>query len=124
MSITWNYVLAMLLSGGLAGVAAANDISGLIHYMPNAFQAGYGFDSIALALLGKSHPVGIVLAALLFGTLRAGATRMQSVAQIPIDITSILQAMIIIFIAAPEIIRAIYRLPVPRDVGPGAESGI
>ncbi len=110
ISLTRNIVLAMFLSGGLAGMAGANDITGLIYYMPNAFSAGYGFDSIALALLGRSHPVGVVLAALLFGTLRAGATRMQSVAQIPIDIISILQAMIIIFIAAPEIIRAIYRI--------------
>ena len=110
ISITKNYVLAMFLSGGLAGLAAANDISGLIRYMPAAFSAGYGFDSIALALLGRSHPVGVVLAALLFGILRAGATRMQSVAQIPIDIISILQALIIIFIAAPEIIRSIYRV--------------
>ena len=110
ISITRNYVLAMFLSGGLAGLAAANDISGLIGYMPNAFSAGYGFDSIALALLGRSHPVGVVLAALLFGTLRAGATRMQSAAQIPVDIIEILQAMVIIFIAAPEIIRALYRL--------------
>jgi len=110
ISLTRSMVLAMFLSGGLAGLAGANDITGLIYYMPNAFSAGYGFDSIALALLGRSHPLGVVLAALLFGTLRAGATRMQSVAQIPIDIISILQAMIIIFIAAPEIIRAIYRI--------------
>ncbi len=110
INLTKNIVLAMSLSGGLAGMAAANDITGLIHYMPNAFSAGYGFDAIALALLGRSHPVGVVLAALLFGTLRAGATHMQSVAGIPIDIISILQAMIIIFIAAPEIIRSIWRL--------------
>ena len=51
-----------------------------------AFSAGYGFDSIALALLGKSHPFGVVLAALLFGTLRSGGTRMQNVAKIPVDI--------------------------------------
>ncbi len=117
MSITRNYVLAMFLSGGLAGLAAATDISGLIGYMPNAFSAGYGFDSIALALLGRSHPVGVVLAALLFGTLRAGATRMQSAAQIPVDIIEILQAMVIIFIAAPEIIRALYRLRQRRPEG-------
>jgi len=115
INITLNMVLAMFLSGGLAGLAAANDISGLLHYMPNAFSAGYGFDSIALALLGRSHPAGVVLAALLFGVLRSGATRMQSAAQIPIDIISILQAVIIIFIAAPEIIRALYRLRVRRE---------
>jgi ABC-type uncharacterized transport system permease subunit len=114
INLTLNMVLAMFLSGGLAGLAAANEISGLLHYMPNAFSAGYGFDSIALALLGRSHPGGVVLAALLFGVLRSGATRMQSVAQIPVDIISILQAVIIIFIAAPEIIRAIYRLRAKR----------
>lgn len=83
--------------------------------MPNAFFSGYGFDSIALALLGKSHPVGVLLAALLFGFLRAGAQRMQGVAHVPIDIISILQALIIIFIAAPEIIRFIYRIRAPKE---------
>ena len=115
INITRNFVLAMALSGGLAGLAGANDILGLIHYMPNAFYSGYGFDAIALALLGKSHPAGVVLAALLFGTLRNGATRMQSMAQIPIDIISILQALIIIFIAAPEIIRWLYRFRAERE---------
>ena len=66
--------------------------------------------SIALALLGNSHPFGVVLAALLFGILRSGATSMQSLAGIPIDIISVIQSLIIIFVAAPEIIRWIYRL--------------
>ena len=77
--------------------------------MPNSFASGYGFDAIALALLGKSNPVGVVLASLLFGALRAGATNMQGIANVPIDITSVLQGLIIVFIAAPKIIRAIYR---------------
>ncbi len=118
--LTKNIVLAMSLSGGLAGLAAAIEIMGLIRYMPNAFSAGYGFDSIALALLGRSHPSGVVLAALLFGTLRAGATRMQSVAGIPIDIISILQAMVIIFVAAPEIVRVLYRIRTPQAGEPHA----
>jgi simple sugar transport system permease protein len=63
-----------------------------------------------LALLGNSHPAGVVVASLLFGALRAGASNMQGVAKIPIDITSILQGLIIVFIAAPAIIRALYRL--------------
>jgi simple sugar transport system permease protein len=74
-----------------------------------AFSAGTGFDAIALALLGKSHPLGVVLAALLFGTLRSGGTRMQNVAKIPVDIISVVQALVIAFIAAPAIIRALYR---------------
>jgi len=107
-------VLVMAMSGALAGLAGAHDILGVLHFMPNAFFSGYGFDSIALALLGKSHPVGVLLAALLFGFLRAGAQKMQGVAQVPIDIISILQALIIIFIAAPELVRLIYRLRTPR----------
>lgn len=109
------FVLSMALSGALAGMASAHDVLGVIHYLPNAFSAGYGFDSIALALLGKSHPVGVLLAALLFGFLRAGAFRMQGVAHVPIDIISVLQALIIIFIAAPEVIRMIYRLRAPKE---------
>jgi ABC-type uncharacterized transport system permease subunit/basic membrane lipoprotein Med (substrate-binding protein (PBP1-ABC) superfamily) len=117
MNVGRSIVLAMGMSGGLAGMAAAHDILGVVHFMPNAFFSGYGFDSIALALLGKSHPVGVLLAALLFGMLRAGAQRMQAPpASVPIDIISVLQGLIIVFIAAPEVIRGLYRLRVPKEV--------
>lgn len=119
MNITRNLIIAMCLSGALAGMAGANEVLGVNHNLANAFSAGYGFDSIALALLGKSHPLGVVLAALLFGTLRSGSTRMQNVAQIPVDIISIIQALVIAFIAAPAIIRAIYRLKTAGE-GEGA----
>jgi simple sugar transport system permease protein len=109
MSITRNYVIAFCMAGGLAGLAGANEVLGLNHNLAVAFSAGTGFDAIALALLGKSHPLGVVLAALLFGTLRSGGTRMQNVAKIPVDIISIVQALVIAFIAAPAIIRALYR---------------
>ncbi len=115
MSVVTATVLAMSLSGALAGMAGANEVLGVNYNLAMAFSSGYGFDSIALALLGKSHPLGVVLAALLFGTLRNGATRMQLVAGIPIDIISILQAMILAFIAAPAIIRTIYRLKAPSE---------
>ncbi|NPV87501.1 MAG: ABC transporter permease [Anaerolineae bacterium] len=109
-NVTRNIVLAMTLSGALAGLAGANEVMGVNHNLAMAFSSGYGFDSIALALLGNNHPLGVVLASLLFGTLRNGATRMQVAAGIPIDIIAILQAMILMFIAAPAIIRTIYRL--------------
>ncbi len=118
MSVTKNFILAMALSGGLAGMAAVHDLLGVLHFMPNAFYSGYGFDAIALALLGRSHPVGVLLAALLFGFLEAGAQRMQAPpASVPIDIISIVQALIIIFIAAPEVIRLIYRIRAPEEEG-------
>jgi ABC-type uncharacterized transport system permease subunit len=110
MSIVKNLVLVMAMAGGLAGLAGSAQVLGVDHWVGQGFSAGYGFDAIALALLGKSHPFGVVLAALLFGFLRSGATRMQSMAGIPIDIISIIQGMVIIFIAAPEIIRWLYRL--------------
>ena len=115
MSVAFVTMLAMSLSGGLAGLAGTNEVLGVNHNLAMAFSSGYGFDSIALALLGKSHPLGVVLAAIMFGTLRNGATRMQLVAGIPIDIISILQALILAFIAAPAIIRTIYRLRTPEE---------
>ena len=114
VKIVWSIVLAMTLAGGLAGLAGANEVLGLNHNLAVAFSSGYGFDSIALALLGKSHPFGVVLASLLFGTLKNGATQMQLSAGIPIDIILVLQALILAFIAAPAIIRTIYRLREPE----------
>jgi general nucleoside transport system permease protein len=115
MSIFLWTVMAMTLSGGLGGLAGANEVLGVNYNLAMAFSSGYGFDSIALALLGKSHPLGVVLSALLFGALRNGATRMMVVSGIPIDIISILQALILAFIAAPAIIRTIYRLKAPAE---------
>ena len=110
MNIVRNFVLAMVLSGGLAGLAGSAQVLGVDHWVGQGFSAGYGYDAIAIALLGKSHPAGVVLAALLFGFLRSGATNMQSIARVPIDIISIIQGLVIIFIAAPEIVRRVYRL--------------
>lgn len=114
MNIVKSTIMAMSLSGALAGMAGSNELLGLNHHLSQSFSPGYGFDSIALALLGRNHPLGVVLAALLFGTLRNGATRMQAAAGIPIDIISVMQALILAFIAAPAIIRTIFRLKEPK----------
>jgi general nucleoside transport system permease protein len=114
IGIAMTIVITMAISGGLAGLAGTSQILGVDHRMVRAFSTGYGFDSIALALLGNSHPLGVVLASLLFGFLRGGAARMQSIAGIPVEIIRIIQALVIIFVAAPEIIRAIYRLKAVR----------
>lgn len=110
MNIIKNFVLVMSFAGALAGLAGTAQVLGVDHWVGQGFSAGYGFDAIALALLGKSHPFGVVLAALLFGFLRSGATNMQSIAGIPIDIISIIQGLVIVFIAAPAIIRWLYRI--------------
>lgn len=112
MSVVKNIVLVMTLSGALAGLAGAAQVLGTDHWVGQGFSAGYGFDAIALALLGKSNPIGVVLAAILFGILRSGATSMQSLAGIPIHIISIIQGLVIIFVAAPAIIRGIYRIKI------------
>ncbi|MFQ5859014.1 MAG: ABC transporter permease, partial [Anaerolineae bacterium] len=117
ISVPGSFVLAMALSGALAGLAGTAQALGVTHFLAAGFSPGFGFDSIALALLGKSHPVGVILAAMLFGSLRAGATKMQSLAQIPVDIIAILQALIIMFVAAPAMIRWIYRIRAERAVG-------
>lgn len=113
--ITRTTVLTMALSGALAGLAGANQVLGLDHKLVRTFSTGYGFDSIALALLGNSHPVGVVLSSLLFGFLRGGAARMQSVAGVPVELIRVIQGMVIIFVAAPEIIRGLYRLKAARQ---------
>lgn len=110
MNIVKSTIIAMSLSGALAGLAGANQILGVTHSMAMGLSSGYGYDSIALALLGNSSPMGVVLASLLFGFLRNGATQMMVATKIPIDIISIIQAFIIVFIAAPALIRAIYRI--------------
>ncbi|HEY5269938.1 MAG TPA: ABC transporter permease [Anaerolineales bacterium] len=110
MNIVRNFVIAMTLSGALAGLAGTAQVLGIDHWVGQGFSAGYGFDSIAIALLGQSHPVGVVLAAFLWGTLRSGATSMQSLAGVPLEIISIIQGLVIVFVAAPAIIRWIYRI--------------
>jgi len=103
-------VLTMALSGMLAGLAGTIEVTGLNYRHELGFSIGYGFDAIAIALLGKSHPLGVVLAAILFAAMRNGATRMQFLTQMPVDLISMLQALILLFVAADAIIRYIYRI--------------
>jgi general nucleoside transport system permease protein len=110
MNIVKNFVIAMTLSGGLAGLAGAAQVLGVDHWVGQGFSSGYGFDSIAIALLGQSHPLGVVLSAFLWGTLRSGATNMQYMAGVPIEIISIIQGLVIVFVAAPAVIRWIYHI--------------
>jgi ABC-type uncharacterized transport system permease subunit len=81
------------------------------------FSPGYGFDAIAIALLGRSRPSGVVAAALLFGVLRAGSTTMQASTQIPIDLVVVVQSFVIMFIAAPALVRGIYRIKTSKVTG-------
>lgn len=101
-------VAAMATAGALAGLAGAAQVQGVLERASPGFSAGIGFDAIALALLGRSHPVGILFAGILFGGLEAGGRQMQVDAGVSIDLIGIIQALIIVFIAAPLLVRAIF----------------
>lgn len=117
MSISWSIVLSMVIAGGLAGLAGASLMLGGSKTLTPGFSPGYGFDGIAVALIGATRPAGVVAAAFLFGALRAGATPMQAATGTPIDIVIVIQALVIVFIAAPALVRAIYRIRARRMVG-------
>jgi simple sugar transport system permease protein len=101
-------VAAMATAGALAGLAGANQVLGVLGRASPGFSAGIGFDAIAVALLGRSHPVGVLFAGILFGALKAGGRQMQVDAGVSIDLIGIIQALIIVFIAAPLLVRAIF----------------
>jgi len=108
ISVVVAIVGVMSLAGGLSGMAGANETLGVLGRATPGFTAQIGFDAIALALLGRSHPGGVVLSAILFGALRAGGRAMQFQSDVGIDLIVVIQALIIVFIAAPELVRAIY----------------
>jgi general nucleoside transport system permease protein len=110
-------VLAMATAGALAGLAGANQVLGVLERATPGFSANIGFEAISVALLGRSHPVGVLFAGLLFGALEAGGRQMQVEAGVSIDLIGIIQALIIVFIAAPLLVRAIFPWGFQKPVG-------
>jgi ABC-type uncharacterized transport system permease subunit len=117
MSPTRTFVVVMALAGGIAGLAASNQLLGVTPSLTPGFSSGFGFDGIAIALLGRARPAGVVAAALLFGVLRNGSRSLQAATQIPVDIVTVITALVIMFVAAPRLVRAMFRL---RGEGRGA----
>ncbi len=117
MNVERSWVMVMLIAGGLAGLAGAAVIQGTDFSVNFQSYGTYGIDAITVALLGRGRPLGVVLAALLFGALHAGAPLMQAQTSTPVDIVEVLQALIVIFVAAPPLVRAIYRLRGTRAAG-------
>jgi simple sugar transport system permease protein len=109
ISVNRNIILAMVISGVLAGLAGAERVLGFHGSFILGFSPGYGFEGIAVALLGKNHPVGVILAAILFGSLSSGGRWMAFNTGVPTDIVTILQAVIIFFVAAEQIVAWFFR---------------
>lgn len=114
ISVSRMYTYAMLISGALVGLAGVQQVLGSTTSGFGAgIDAGIGFDAITVALLGRSNPWGIFIAGILFGAFKAGGFSMQAGEGVPIDIVLIVQSLIVLFIAAPPLVRTIFRLPTP-----------
>ncbi|MGC4886913.1 ABC transporter permease [Micromonospora sp. DT227] len=115
ISVTKTYVLVMVIAGLLAGLGGSNMVLGsTANALTPLVIAQIGFDGILVALLGRVKPWGVLLAALLFGALQAGGNRMQSYSGISLELVTVLQALIVIFIAAPALVKAIFQLRAAR----------
>lgn len=113
ISVTKGYVIVMVLAGALAGLAGVAQVAGTERVLTSGVAASFGFDAITVALLGRSTPWGTFAAGVLFGAFRAGGVTMQTSTGTGIDIVLVVQSMIVLFIAAPPLVRAIFRLPEP-----------
>jgi general nucleoside transport system permease protein len=117
MSVAKTYILAMLVSGALAGLGGGVWVQGTAYTLTPAVSGTIGFDGITVALLGRGRPWGVAASALLFGALHAGGNRMQSYSHVAIDLTTVVQAVIVILIAAPRLVKEIFRLRAVRTAG-------
>jgi ABC-type uncharacterized transport system permease subunit len=117
MNVERNWALVMLIGGGLAGLAAATVIMGTDFTLNPSSYGTYGIDAITVALLGLGRPGGVVAAGLLFGALHAGSPGMQTATGTPVQIVQVIQALIVLFVAAPPLVRAVFRLRAARARG-------
>jgi len=112
INVGWIYTVVMLIAGALLGLAGVNQVLGTVTSgVSTDIDAGIGFDAITVALLGRSRPLGILAAGLLFGAFKAGGFTMQAQENISVDLVLVVQSLIVLFLAAPPLVRAIFRLP-------------
>jgi simple sugar transport system permease protein len=110
IKVAWILILALVLSGLLAGMGGAIETQGVVGRYQPGFNVGLGFDGITIALLGKNHPFGAIPAAILVGAMKAGASQMQFSAGVAKEITDVIQALILFFVAADVIVRSLLRI--------------
>jgi len=105
ISVKRGMILALVISGAIAGMGGAGEVLGVHRRFIEGFSPGYGWDGLAVALIGRLHPVGVLFAAILFGALRSGGMVMTRATGVPLDIIFMLQALVVLFMAAPRLIR-------------------
>ena len=112
INVGWTYTVVMMIAGALLGLAGVNQVLGTVTSgVSTDIDAGIGFDAITVALLGRSRPLGILAAGILFGAFKAGGFTMQASENISVDLVLVVQSLIVLFLAAPPLVRAIFRLP-------------
>lgn len=110
ISVGATTIAAMVLSGSLAGVGGAVHVLGNQYELTSDIAGSFGFDAITVALLGRGSPIGVVLASILFAALRVGGVTMQANVQVPVEIVLVIQALVVLFIAAPGLVAKIFRV--------------
>ena len=103
--VNFYLIMAMTLSGGIAALAGVTEIFGKYHRFIEGFSPSFGFTGIAVAILGKNHPAGVLLTSLLFGVLEMGSLRMSRETAVSTNMVTVIQSLVILFVAAPELIR-------------------
>ena len=120
ISVERVWILAFLIAGGLAGLSATTIVQGQTAPLTTTSYGTFGFDGITVALLGRARPWGVLIAGLLFGALDAGGTVMEASTGVPSDVVNVIEALIVLFVAAPPLIRLLFRLRATGGTGPQA----
>ena len=113
MGVNRTIILVMAISGAFAGIAGASEITGTSGFLSPGVFVGIGFDAIAIALLARANPFGIILTSILWGSMLSGAGLMQQESGLSIDAVRIIQALVLLFVAADVIVRTIFRVQAP-----------
>jgi simple sugar transport system permease protein len=119
INVERTYIWVMVIAGVLGGLVGCSQALGTRLVVTQDVDAGFGFDAITVALLGRGTPLGVVLGGLLFGAFRAGGVVMAADTSTPADVVSVMQPVMVLFIAAPALIRGIFRLRAARTSGVG-----
>jgi len=123
ISVSAAMIATMAISGGLAGMGGAIHTLGNQYELTDTVAASFGFDAITVALLGRGTPLGVVLASLLFAGLRTGGQTMQANVGVPVEIVLVIQAVVVLFIAAPALVKSIFRVRNLQEASAMASKG-